>query len=97
MARKLQQVADVNLLGVSFQVSLAGRQLIHLLLNRNPVDRLGSNNGANEIKQHPFFRGINWPLIRTMVGLLAFYTLNSQTANDLILTVCLCICRARPR
>ncbi|KAJ0010195.1 hypothetical protein Pint_33956 [Pistacia integerrima] len=50
----------------SIPVSLAGRQLLNLLLNRDPVDRLGSNSGANEIKQHPFFRGINWPLIRTM-------------------------------
>ncbi|KAJ0010165.1 hypothetical protein Pint_33963 [Pistacia integerrima] len=57
---------DVNLLDVSFQVSLAGRQLLNLLLNRDPADRLGSNSGANEIKQHPFFYGINWPLIRTM-------------------------------
>ncbi|KAJ0009665.1 hypothetical protein Pint_33586 [Pistacia integerrima] len=48
------------------EVSLAGRQLLNLLLNRDPADRLGSNSGANEIKQHLFFRGINWPLIRTM-------------------------------
>ncbi|THG12875.1 hypothetical protein TEA_015767 [Camellia sinensis var. sinensis] len=47
-------------------VSLAGRQLIHALLNRDPVSRLGSSSGANDIKQHPFFRGINWPLIRCM-------------------------------
>nr|AML78048.1 putative LOV domain-containing protein [Cercidiphyllum japonicum] len=48
----------------SIPVSLAARQLIHALLNRDPASRLGSNSGANEIKQHPFFRGINWPLIR---------------------------------
>ncbi|KAJ0010168.1 hypothetical protein Pint_33968 [Pistacia integerrima] len=36
------------------------------LQNKDPADRLGSNSGANEIKQHPFFHGINWPLIRTM-------------------------------
>lgn len=51
----------------SLQVSLAGRQLIYAMLQRDPASRLGSNNGANEIKQHPFFRGINWPLIRCMV------------------------------
>lgn len=51
------------------QVSLAGRQLINALLNRDPGSRLGSNAGASEIKQHPFFRGINWPLIRCMVVL----------------------------
>nr|AML78372.1 putative LOV domain-containing protein [Cotoneaster transcaucasicus] len=50
----------------SIPVSLAARQLINALLKRDPDTRLGSNTGANEIKQHPFFRGINWPLIRCM-------------------------------
>nr|AML78585.1 putative LOV domain-containing protein [Passiflora caerulea] len=50
----------------SIPVSLSGRQLINALLNREPANRLGSKTGANEIKQHPFFRGINWPLIRCM-------------------------------
>ncbi|KAJ0987145.1 hypothetical protein J5N97_005501 [Dioscorea zingiberensis] len=50
----------------SIPVSLSARQLIHALLQRDPADRLGSNTGANEIKQHPFFREINWPLIRCM-------------------------------
>lgn len=50
----------------SIPVSLSGRQLINALLNRDPSIRLGSKAGANEIKQHPFFRGINWPLIRCM-------------------------------
>lgn len=49
------------------QVSLPARQLIHALLNRDPGSRLGSNSGANEIKQHSFFHGIHWPLIRCMV------------------------------
>nr|AML77639.1 putative LOV domain-containing protein [Portulaca umbraticola] len=49
----------------SIPVSLAARQLINALLNRDPASRLGSG-GAEEIKQHPFFRGINWPLIRCM-------------------------------
>nr|AML79057.1 putative LOV domain-containing protein [Nyssa ogeche] len=51
----------------SIPVSLAARQLIHALLNRDPASRLGSSSGANEIKQHLFFRGINWPLIRCMI------------------------------
>ncbi|XP_021285889.1 phototropin-2 isoform X3 [Herrania umbratica] len=50
----------------SIPVSLPARQLINALLNRDPASRLGSGSGANEIKQHPFFRGINWPLIRCM-------------------------------
>ncbi|VVA26629.1 PREDICTED: LOV domain-containing [Prunus dulcis] len=50
----------------SIPASLAARQLINALLQRDPDTRLGSSTGANEIKQHPFFRGINWPLIRCM-------------------------------
>ncbi|BAT75241.1 hypothetical protein LR48_Vigan01g163600 [Vigna angularis] len=50
----------------SIPASLAARQLINALLQRDPTSRLGSTTGANEIKQHPFFRGINWPLIRNM-------------------------------
>nr|AML76626.1 putative LOV domain-containing protein [Ochna serrulata] len=50
----------------SIPVSLAARQLINALLNRDPANRLGSKTGATEIKEHPFFRGINWPLIRCM-------------------------------
>ncbi|GMJ00544.1 phototropin 2, NON PHOTOTROPIC HYPOCOTYL 1-LIKE [Hibiscus trionum] len=50
----------------SIPASLAARQLINALLNRDPGSRLGSTTGANEIKQHPFFRSINWPLIRCM-------------------------------
>nr|AML76517.1 putative LOV domain-containing protein [Atropa belladonna] len=50
----------------SIPVSLAARQLIHSLLYRDPASRLGSNGGASEIKGHPFFREINWPLIRCM-------------------------------
>lgn len=50
----------------SIPVSLAARQLINALLCKDPTIRLGSKAGANEIKHHPFFRGINWPLIRCM-------------------------------
>ncbi|KAL1809531.1 phototropin-2 isoform X2 [Daucus carota subsp. sativus] len=50
----------------SIPVSLAAKQLVHSLLKRDPDNRLGSNCGANEIKDHTFFRGINWPLIRCM-------------------------------
>lgn len=57
------------------QVSLAARQLIHALLNRDPATRLGSEGGSNAIKEHAFFRGINWPLIRCMVRILWFFCL----------------------
>ncbi|XP_071694029.1 phototropin-2 [Rutidosis leptorrhynchoides] len=50
----------------SIPVSLPARQLIHALLNRDPATRLGSTGGSSAIKEHAFFRGINWPLIRCM-------------------------------
>nr|AHZ63801.1 neochrome [Megaceros flagellaris] len=48
----------------SIPVSLAGRQLIGGLLQRDPARRLGAFRGASDIKMHSFFRAINWPLIR---------------------------------
>ncbi|GER25650.1 kinase family protein [Striga asiatica] len=48
------------------EVSLQSKQLIYRLLHRDPKNRLGSREGANEVKQHPFFRGINWALVRCM-------------------------------
>lgn len=62
-----------DLTSLMLQVSLAARQLINALLQRDPASRLGSNTGANEIKEHPFFHGINWPLIRHMVIVLQFF------------------------
>ncbi|XP_039145344.1 phototropin-1A [Dioscorea cayenensis subsp. rotundata] len=50
----------------SNSVSLHGKQLMYRLLHRDPRNRLGSSEGANEIKRHPFFRGINWALVRCM-------------------------------
>nr|AHZ63848.1 phototropin [Cephalotaxus harringtonia] len=50
----------------SSPVSVAAMQLIHGLLHRDTTNRLGSYAGANEIKQHPFFRGVNWALVRSM-------------------------------
>lgn len=50
----------------SIPVSLAAKQLIHGLLQRDPSSRLGSSAGANDIKQHPFFEEIYWSLIRCM-------------------------------
>ncbi|XP_039835347.1 phototropin-1A-like isoform X2 [Panicum virgatum] len=43
----------------SIEVSLAARQLMYRLLHRDPANRLGSYEGASEIKHHAFFRGIN--------------------------------------
>ncbi|XP_002982959.2 phototropin-1A isoform X2 [Selaginella moellendorffii] len=46
------------------QVSPSAKELIHRLLQKDPSQRLGSSMGANEIKHHPFFTGVRWPLIR---------------------------------
>lgn len=40
------------------------QDIISKLLVREPEKRLGSKAGAEEIKVHPFFRDINWALIR---------------------------------
>ncbi|KAI4382351.1 hypothetical protein MLD38_008325 [Melastoma candidum] len=45
-------------------VSLQAKQLMYSLLHRDPKKRLGSHEGAEEIKRHPFFKGINWALVR---------------------------------
>ncbi|KAJ7981137.1 putative Serine/threonine protein kinase [Quillaja saponaria] len=45
-------------------VSFHARDLIRGLLIKDPEHRLGSVKGAAEIKQHPFFEGLNWALIR---------------------------------
>ncbi|XP_047341967.1 serine/threonine-protein kinase D6PKL1-like [Impatiens glandulifera] len=45
-------------------VGFAVRDLIKGLLVKDPHDRLAYKRGATEIKQHPFFRGVNWALIR---------------------------------
>ncbi|GAB4856420.1 hypothetical protein Ancab_014338 [Ancistrocladus abbreviatus] len=48
-------------------VSFEARDLIAALLIKEPENRLGSERGAAEIKQHPFFEGLNWALIRCAV------------------------------
>nr|AML78619.1 putative LOV domain-containing protein [Dryas octopetala] len=50
----------------SISASLQAKQLMYRLLHRDPKNRLGSQEGANEIKRHPFFRGVNWALVRCM-------------------------------
>ncbi|ODN74163.1 hypothetical protein L202_07615 [Cryptococcus amylolentus CBS 6039] len=37
-----------------------GKQFVKGLLNRNPQNRLGSQRGAVELKEHPFFANIDW-------------------------------------
>ncbi|KAK7284888.1 hypothetical protein RJT34_19642 [Clitoria ternatea] len=48
-------------------VSFQAKDLIRGLLVKEPENRLGSEKGAAEIKQHPFFEGLNWALIRCAI------------------------------
>jgi len=42
------------------------RDLISGLLNKDPTRRVGSRQGAAEVKTHPFFNGLNFALVRTL-------------------------------
>lgn len=44
--------------------SSAAKDLITKLLIKNPGKRMGSTMGATEIKNHSFFNGVNWALLR---------------------------------
>mmetsp|Transcript_50694 Transcript_50694/g.130749 ORF Transcript_50694/g.130749 Transcript_50694/m.130749 type:complete len:356 (-) Transcript_50694:860-1927(-) len=48
------------------RVSPAFRSLVQGLLQKNPSQRLGSRNGASEIKEHAFFKNVNWALVRSL-------------------------------
>ncbi|CAL1373103.1 unnamed protein product [Linum trigynum] len=66
-----ETLANVVLQGLRFPdsplVSFHARDLIRRLLVKEPEGRLGTEKGAAEIKQHPFFEGLNWALIRCAV------------------------------
>ena len=49
----------------SAQVSFMARDLIRGLLVKEPHKRIACKRGATEIKQHPFFEGVNWALVRS--------------------------------
>uniref|UniRef100_A0A7N0TJ21 non-specific serine/threonine protein kinase n=1 Tax=Kalanchoe fedtschenkoi TaxID=63787 RepID=A0A7N0TJ21_KALFE len=46
-------------------VSKDAKDLIKGLLVKEPQKRIAYKRGATEIKQHPFFEGMNWALIRS--------------------------------
>ncbi|KAK1389606.1 Serine/threonine-protein kinase KIPK1 [Heracleum sosnowskyi] len=66
-----ETLANVVLQSLQFPdtpiVSFQARDLIRGLLVKEPEYRLGYTRGAAEIKQHPFFEGLNWALIRCAV------------------------------
>lgn len=48
----------------SSSLEVHARDLISRLLNKEPTRRLGSKRGAADVKNHPFFKGLNLALIR---------------------------------
>jgi serine/threonine protein kinase len=51
-------------LKLPISMSQNAKNLIVNLLNRNASKRLGAGEeGANEIKKHPFFENIDWELV----------------------------------
>nr|AML79646.1 putative LOV domain-containing protein [Mougeotia sp. BC-2016] len=48
----------------SIPASQEVKDLMEALLTKNSEDRLGFHFGASEIKMHPFFKNIDWALIR---------------------------------
>ena len=40
------------------------RDLLRRLLQRDPSQRLGTRGGAEEVKNHPFFKSVDWALLR---------------------------------
>lgn len=44
-------------------ISLEAKDLLQKLLNQNPGERLGSLLGGSEIKEHAFFRHVDWEMV----------------------------------
>ncbi|KAJ4888538.1 Serine/threonine-protein kinase D6PKL2 [Raphanus sativus] len=53
-----------GMLWIGGLLGYSSRDLIRGLLMKEPQQRLGFKRGATEVKQHPFFEGVNWALIR---------------------------------
>eukprot|EP00775_Hariotina_reticulata_P006771 gene6771-6988_t len=47
-------------------ISPQAQDLIRQLLVKDPAERLGSKAGAEDIKKHPWFEGLNWALLRNL-------------------------------
>jgi serine/threonine protein kinase len=45
-------------------LSSHSKSFIRKLLNKNEKKRLGAHAGASQVKSHPFFKGINFALLR---------------------------------
>jgi serine/threonine protein kinase len=45
-------------------MSLAAASIVLKLLMKDPKQRLGSNSSVNRVRQHPFFKGIDWKALQ---------------------------------
>lgn len=52
--------------GIDCEEMGKARDLMRKLLVKNPKKRIGSLWGSVEIKRHEFFKGVHWPLIRSL-------------------------------
>jgi len=57
-----------NILEMEFKypehMSADAKDICQKLLNKNPDERLGcGKNGSNEIREHPFFKSIDWDML----------------------------------
>ncbi|XP_071724846.1 LOW QUALITY PROTEIN: protein kinase PINOID-like [Rutidosis leptorrhynchoides] len=50
----------------SSMLEVHARDLISGLLNKDPNNRLGSKRGSADVKTHPFFKGLNFALVRSV-------------------------------
>ncbi|KAL7593154.1 hypothetical protein Lser_V15G34989 [Lactuca serriola] len=62
--RNIASTSDVRFDEDSARGMAQAKDLIQKLLIKDPQQRLGCTRGATDIKRHPFFDGIKWPLIR---------------------------------
>ncbi|XP_022867220.1 protein kinase PINOID-like isoform X2 [Olea europaea var. sylvestris] len=59
------------------------RDLISQLLNKDPNRRLGSKRGAADVKTHPFFKDLNFALIRSVTPPSLPGILNQRTTTSI--------------
>lgn len=55
----MQNITEKNL-SLPHHISYNAKDLLCQLLEKDPEKRLGRENGAADIKRHPWFEGVNW-------------------------------------
>ena len=71
------------------RISIECRNLINGLLNQDPINRLGAQSGASELKENLFFQGFNWDLlsrkkyVSPLIEIINFSRAKSGIADEL--------------